>query len=310
MRIFVAGATGVVGRRLVPLLVQSGHEVIGSTRTPNKVGTIEAQGARGVLMDALDTEAVKEAVSEAAPEVVVHELTAIPAELDFRRFSEAFETTDRLRTEGTDRLLAAASAAGVRRIVAQSYAAWPYEKRGGWVKTEDDPLDDRPPAGFRRTLEAIRHLESAVLGAGMEGVVLRYGAFYGPGTSLAEGGPMLEPVRRRRFPIVGSGQGTWSFLHIDDAAGATAIAVERGTGVYNITDDEPAAVRAWLPVLAEAIGARPPRRVPAWLARLLIGEAGVSLMTQIRGASNAKAKRELGWKPVVPTWRQGFRTGL
>jgi nucleoside-diphosphate-sugar epimerase len=248
----------------------------------------------------------------AHPEVVVHELTALAGMADFRRLDEGFALTNRLRSEGTDHLLAAARAAGSRRFVAQSFAGWPFARVGGPVKTEDEPLDPDPPAQLRRTLDAIRHLEAAVVGAeGIEGVVLRYGGFYGPGTSAGEGGFMLEDLRRRRFPLVGAGTGVWSFVHVDDAATATVAAVERGApGIYQIVDDDPAPVSEWLPALAAAIGARPPRRVPAWVARLAGGAHGVVLMTEARGASNAKARRELGWRPAWPSWRQGFRDGL
>ena len=306
MRIFVAGATGALGRRLVPLLVQGGHQVTGMTRTAGKAAGLRAAGAEPVVADALDRDAVLRAVVAARPEVVVHELTALAQMTDFRRLDEGFALTNRLRTEGTDHLLAAARAAGARRFVAQSFAGWPFARVGGPVKTED------PPAQLRRTLDAIRHLEAAVLGAeGMEGVVLRYGGFYGPGTSAGEGGFMLEDLRRRRFPLVGAGTGVWSFIHIDDAATATVAAVERGApGIYQIVDDDPAPVSEWLPALAAAIGARPPLRVPAWVARLAGGAHGVVLMTEARGASNAKARRELGWRPAWPSWRQGFRDGL
>jgi 2-alkyl-3-oxoalkanoate reductase len=312
MRIFVAGATGALGRRLVPLLVQGGHQVTGMTRTAGKAAGLRAAGAEPVVADALDRDAVLRAVVAARPEVVVHELTALAQMTDFRRLDEGFALTNRLRTEGTDHLLAAARAAGARRFVAQSFAGWPFARVGGPVKTEDDPLDPDPPAQLRRTLDAIRHLESAVLGAeGLEGVVLRYGGFYGPGTSAGEGGFMLEDLRRRRFPLVGAGTGVWSFVHIDDAATATMAAVERGApGIYQIVDDDPAPVSEWLPALAAAVGARPPRRVPAWVARLAGGAHGVVLMTEVRGASNAKARRELGWRPAWPSWRQGFREGL
>jgi 2-alkyl-3-oxoalkanoate reductase len=312
MRIFVAGATGALGRRLVPLLVQGGHQVTGMTRTAGKAAGLRAAGAEPVVADALDRDAVLRAVVAARPEVVVHELTALAQMTDFRRLDEGFALTNRLRTEGTDHLLAAARAAGARRFVAQSFAGWPFARVGGPVKTEDDPLDPDPPAQLRRTLDAIRHLEAAVLGAeGIEGVVLRYGGFYGPGTSAGEGGFMLEDLRRRRFPLVGAGTGVWSFVHIDDAATATVAAVERGApGIYQIVDDDPAPVSEWLPALAAAIGARPPLRVPAWVARLAGGAHGVVLMTEARGASNAKARRELGWRPAWPSWRQGFRDGL
>ena len=312
MRIFVAGATGALGRRLVPLLVRGGHQVTGMTRTAGKAAGLRAAGAEPVVADALDRDAVLRAVVAAHPEVVVHELTALAGMTDFRRLDEGFALTNRLRTEGTDHLLAAARAAGSRRFVAQSFAGWPFARVGGPVKTEDEPLDPDPPAQLRRTLDAIRHLEAAVVGAeGIEGVVLRYGGFYGPGTSAGEGGFMLEDLRRRRFPLVGAGTGVWSFVHIDDAATATVAAVERGApGIYQIVDDDPAPVSEWLPALAAAIGARPPRRVPAWVARLAGGTHGVVLMTEARGASNAKARRELGWRPAWPSWRQGFRDGL
>jgi nucleoside-diphosphate-sugar epimerase len=312
MRIFVAGATGALGRRLVPLLVADGHQVTGMTRTAAKAAGLRAAGAEPVVADALDRDAVGRALAAARPEVVVHELTDLTGMTDFRKFDEGFAVTNRLRTEGTDHLVASARAAGARRLVAQSFAGWPFARVGGPVKTEDDPLDPDPPAALRRTLDAIRHLESAVLGAeGLEGVVLRYGGFYGPGTSAGADGFMLDELRRRRFPVVGAGTGVWSFVHIDDAASATVAAVERGApGIYQVVDDEPAPVSAWLPALAAATGAPPPRRVPAWLARLLGGEHTVVLMTQARGASNAKARRELAWRPAHPTWRQGFRTGL
>ncbi len=312
MKVFVAGATGAIGRRLVPVLVGAGHRVTGMTRTPSKAGMLRAMGAHPVLADALDREAVLSAVRDSAPEVVVHELTAIPVRLNIRKFDREFELTNRLRTEGTDNLVSAARAAGVRRIVAQSYAAWPYARQGGPVKTEQDPLDSNPPAALRGVLDAIHHLESVVLEAsGIEGIVLRYGAFYGPGTSIALGGHVVEDVRRRHVPIVGNGKGVWSFIHIDDAAQATLAAVERGSpGIYNIVDDDPAPVLEWLPELAAAIGAPPPHHVPAFVGRLAVGEQGVVAMTDIRGASNAKAKRQLGWKPIWSSWREGFRGGL
>jgi 2-alkyl-3-oxoalkanoate reductase len=312
MRIFVAGATGALGRRLVPLLGANGHQVTAMTRRPDKAASLRAAGADPVVADALDREAVLAAVTAARPEVVVHELTDLAGLRDFRKVEEGFAATNRLRTEGTDHLLAAARAAGARRFVAQSFAGWPFARTGGPVKTEDDPLDPDPPAALRPALDAIRYLEAAVLGAeGIEGLVLRYGGFYGPGTSAGEGGFMLDDLRRRRFPLVGAGTGVWSFVHIDDAAEATALAVERGApGSYQIVDDDPAPVSEWLPALAAAAGAPPPRRVPAWVARLLAGEHAVVLMTEVRGASNAKARRALGWTPAYRSWRQGFRTGL
>jgi len=312
MKVFVAGASGVVGARLVPVLIRRGHHVAGTTRSMERVERLRALGADGVVVDAFDAAAVKAAVAEAAPDVIVHQMTALPRDFEPKRFRESFELTNELRTEGLDNLLAAARDTGVRRLVGQSYAAWPYERTGGPVKTEEDPLDPQPPPAMRDALDAIRYLESSVVHAqDLDGLALRYGAFYGPGTALGAGGSILDAVRRRRFPIVGDGGGVWSFLHIDDMAEATADAVERGpSGIYNVVDDEPAPVAEWLPELARAVGAKPPRRLPAWIARLAIGDVGISLMTEIRGASNAKAKRELGWTPLVPTWRTGFRTGL
>ena len=314
MKIFVAGATGVLGRALVPQLVVRGHEVVGMTRRASKQELVRSLGARAVVADALDPDAVARAVAEAEPEVIVHQLTALSGRLDLRRPDRFFAMTNRLRTEGTDYLLAAGRAVGARRFVAQSYAGWPFARTGGPVKDETDPLDPDPPRALRTTLAAIRHLEQAVTGIGWgEGLVLRYGGFYGPGTSLSlePGAAMVEPVRRRQFPLIGDGGGVWSFVHIEDAATATAAAVERGrAGIYQIVDDEPAPVREWLPALTEALGAKPPRRVPRWLGRLLAGEAATVMMTEIRGASNAKAKRELGWTLRYPSWRLGFAKGL
>jgi 2-alkyl-3-oxoalkanoate reductase len=312
MRIFLAGATGAVGKRLVPLLVEAGHEVTGTTRDRQRVHALEAVGARGVVLDALDRDDVMTAVTDAQPDVVIHELTALSGPVNLRRFDEYFSRTNRLRTDGTDNLIAAAVAAGASRIVAQSYTGWPNERSGSLVKTEEDPLDLHPTAASRRSLAAIQHLESAVTGTpGVDGVVLRYGSLYGPGTALGAGGELLEMVRRRQLPVVGGGTGVWSHVHLDDAAQATLLAVEQAApSVYNVVDDEPAPVSEWLPELAAAIGAKPPRHVPAWLVRPLLGEHGISMMTQIRGSSNAKAKRELGWRLRYPSWREGFRTGL
>jgi nucleoside-diphosphate-sugar epimerase len=311
LRVFVAGATGAIGSPLVAALIRRGHEVIGTTRSVERARPLEAAGATPTLMDALDPVAVKDAVAEAEPDVIVHELTAIPPEVNLRRFDHAFAQTNRLRTEGTDHLIAAAEAAAVRRFVTQSFAAWPYARRGSWVKTEDDRLDDDPPAQVRRTIDAISYLERATLDGPFDGLALRYGWFYGPGSGLDRTGPIAVAVRRRRFPIVGSGEGVWSLIHLLDAAEATALAVERGApGVYNITDDEPAAMRDWLPVFADAIRAPAPRHVPAWLGRLFVGELGVTMMTELRGASNDKAKRGLGWELRYPSWSQGFRDGL
>lgn len=312
MRVFIAGSTGVLGRRLVPILVSAGHEVVGTTRSRRKAAMLRSGGAEPVVADALNGAAMRAAVRAARPHVIVHELTALEGRTDLRTIQDGFELTNRLRTEGTDILLSAAREAGVHRLVAQSFTGWPNERTGGPIKTEDDPLDPDPPTTLRGALDAIEHLERAVTHARkLEGIVLRYGTFYGPGTTLSEGGEHVEQIRRRRFPLVGEGDGVWSFVHIDDAASATMAAIERGgPGIYNVVDDEPARVAEWLPALAEAIGAKPPRHVPVWLARLVSGEAGIALMTSIRGASNAKAKRQLGWQPRYPSWRSGFRLGL
>jgi nucleoside-diphosphate-sugar epimerase len=310
MRIFLAGATGAIGSRLVPQLVAGGHSVVGTTRHQSKADQLRFLGAEPAVLDPLDRAAVIAAVEKAAPEVLVHQLTALSGAGSPRAFTKAFEETNRLRSEGTDILLAAARAAGVRRVVAQSFGGWPYARVGGPVKTEDDPLDPHPARVAAPGLAAIRHLEEAVTGYG-EGLALRYGGFYGPGTSLAPGGAHAELVRNRKFPIVGNGAGVWSFLHIDDAASATVAAIERGApGVYNVADDEPAPVREWLPVLAASLGAPPPRHVPAWLARPLIGGLFMVMMTTARGMSSEKAKRELAWTPAYPSWREGFRSAI
>ena len=308
MRVFVAGATGAIGKQLVPRLVAAGHEVHGMTRSESKQAMLDELGAVPVVADALSPDRVAEAVGRARPELIVHQLTAIPATLDLRHFDRDFALTNRLRTEGTDYLLSAGQAVGVRRFVAQSYGAWPYVRTGGPVKSEEDPLDPTPAREMREGLAAIRHLEQVVLGARWtEGIVLRYGGFYGPGTSLAPGSEQVELVRKRKFPLVGDGGGVWSFIHIADAAEATVAAVERGSrGVYNVVDDDPGPVAEWLPALAQTLGAKKPMRVPRFVGRLFAGEAGVVMMTEIRGASNAKAKRELGWRPAHPSWRQGF----
>jgi nucleoside-diphosphate-sugar epimerase len=309
MKVFVAGATGAVGARLVPLLVAEGHEVTGTSRSAAGAARVDAMGGHGVVADGLDRRATAAAVAAARPDVVVHQMTALQG-MDPRRFERSFAQTNRLRTEGLRILLEAAWAAGGARVIAQSYAGWPYAREGGPVKTEDDPLDPDPPKAMRATLAAIRDLEAQVAEAG--GVVLRYGALYGPGSGLEAGGEMLEQVRRRRFPVVGAGSAVWSFCHTDDAAGAV-LAVLRSpgaAGVFNIVDDEPAPVATWLPDLAEAVGAPAPRHLPAWLARPLVGEALMTLMLHARGASNAKARTELGWVPRWPTWREGFRHGM
>jgi nucleoside-diphosphate-sugar epimerase len=307
MRVFVAGATGAMGKQLVPQLVRAGHRVIGMTRSEAKQAALSDLGAEPVVADALDPDQVADAVAHARPDVIIHQLTAIGT-LDLRHFDRDFALTNRLRTEGTDHLLSAGRAVGVERFIAQSYTSWPYARTGGPVKTEDDPLDPAPAREMRESLAAIRHLEEVVIGADWtEGIVLRYGGFYGPGTSMSPGGEQLEMIRRRKFPVVGDGRGMWSFVHIADAAEATVLAVERGRrGIYNVVDDDPAPVAEWLPSMAQSIGAPRPWRVPRFVGRLLAGEAGAVMMTETRGASNAKAKRELGWEPRHPSWRGGI----
>jgi nucleoside-diphosphate-sugar epimerase len=313
MKIFVAGATGALGKQLVPQLVDRGHEVVGMTRSADKAALIEEQGAKAAIADGLDPEAVAQAVAAAEPEVIIHQMTALAGNLNMRNIDRAFAETNRLRTEGTDHLLSAGRAVGVKRFLVQSFAGWPFARVGGPVKTEEDPLDPSPPKNIRETLGAIRHLEAAVSGADWtQGIVLRYGGFYGPGTSFAPpDGEQYEMVRKRKFPLVGDAGGVWSLIHVADAASATVAAAEHGDrGIYNVVDDEPAPVSEFLPYAAKLIGAKPPRRVPKWLARLLAGEPGVVMMTEIRGASNAKAKRELGWELRYPSWRQGFAAEL
>ena len=307
MRVLVAGATGVVGRQLVPQLVAAGHQVTGTTRSAARAGTIHAAGAEVAVVDGLDAVGVGEAVAKAEPEVVIHQMTALSGDFDLRHFARTFATTNELRTTGVDNLLAAAQAAGARRIIAQSFAGFPTIRSGGPVKTEDDPYDPNPPAEMRSALEAIKYLERTVVASSIEGIVLRYGPLYGPGSSDV----MVDILKRRQLPVIGNGAGVWSFLHVQDAASAAVAALDRGApGIYNVADDEPAPVSVWLPVLARSVGAKPPLRVPAWLGRLVAGQAAVSMMTQVRGASNAKAKRELGWTPAWPTWRDGFARGL
>lgn len=312
MKVFVAGGSGAMGRRLVPQLVAAGYQVVAMTRDGDKAPWLRRVGAEPVVADALDRAAVLGAVTGSAPEVVIHQLTALAGATSFKNFDQEFARTNVLRTEGTDHLLAASRAAGVRRIIAQSYGNWNYERTGSAVKTETDPFDPDPPANQVESLRAIRYVEDAVTNAdGIEGIALRYGNFYGPGTSFALDGDITAQVRKRRFPVVGSGAGIWAFSHLDDAAAAAIAAIERGQpGVYNVADDEPVAVRTWLPDLAEVLGAKPPLHVPVWLGRLAAGDVGVSMMTRIRGISNAKAKAELGWAPRYRTYREGFRNGL
>jgi nucleoside-diphosphate-sugar epimerase len=312
MKMFLAGATGAVGKRLVPLLVERGHHVVATTRSIDKMAGLRALGADPVVLDPLDREAVFRAVSAAKPEVVAHQLTALANLRSMKRFDDEFTVTNRLRTEGLDYLLGAARASGATRFVAQSFTGWSNIREGSRVKSEEDPLDPHPPRNMSRTLDAIRHLERVVPEAsGIDGVVLRYGSFYGPGTAFAPGGDIVEAVRRRQFPVVGSGAGVWSFVHMDDVAAATAIAMEGAPrGIYNIVDDDPAEVAIWLPELARIIGAKPPRHVPAWVARLFIGQGGVTWMTEGRGSSNRKAKQVFNWQPIYRSWRDGFRHDL
>ncbi len=301
MRVFVTGASGAIGSRLVPQLIGAGHEVTGTHNSPSSAELLRTLGAKPVLLDLLDAGAVRAAVLEAEPEAIVHQATALANVKFARNMDKVTAGTSELRTKGTDALLAAAREAGVRRFVTQSVAAFSrYARKGGPIKTEDDPLDPTPPTHFRQSAAALAYLEQSVTDFG--GIVLRYGAFYG-----AANDGTIEPVRKRQFPIVGDGGGIWSWIHLDDAAAATVLALGHdGPAIYNIVDDEPAPVREWLPVLAQALGAKPPRRIPTWLARLLAGEAVTVMSTEARGASNAKAKRELGWTPRYPSWRQGF----
>jgi nucleoside-diphosphate-sugar epimerase len=311
LRIFVAGATGALGRRLVPMLIQAGHEVTAMTRSQSKVDSLRAAGAVPVVCDVFDAAALREAVVAASPEVLVHELTDLPPNIDPRKADEQTAGNDRIRTEGTRNLVAAALAAGTRRIVAQSIA-FAYAPIGEPIKGEDDPLWDDAPWPFSRSVKALHELDTAVTQTeGLEGLVLRYGFFYGPGTGYARDGYWADQVRKRRFPVVGSGAGIFSYIQVDDAAAATVAAIERGRpGIYNVVDDDPAPVSEWLPIYAEAVGAKKPRRVPAFIARFAAGKYAVSLATELRGASNEKAKRELGWAPRYPSWRTGFREAL
>jgi nucleoside-diphosphate-sugar epimerase len=313
MRVFLTGATGAIGKPLVAQLIAAGHEVVGLTTRPEGAKALEALGAEAVVGDALDAGTVGRAVSEAAPDAIVHEATALAGGINPRRLDRDFAKTNRLRTEGTDLLLSAGRAAGVKRFVAQSFGGWPYARTGGPVKHENDPLDSEPPGATSETLGAIRHLERAVTGAEWtEGIVLRYAGFYGPGTNMAVSprGEMAEMVGKRWLPLIGDGGGVWSFIHVEDAASATVAALERGErGIYNVADDEPVRVREWLPAYAEALGAKAPRRMPAWLARLVAGEAAVLMMTESRGASNDKARSELGWSPRHPSLRGALADG-
>jgi nucleoside-diphosphate-sugar epimerase len=300
MRVFLVGASGAIGTRLVPQLIEHGHEVVGTVRSPGNAERVRALGAEPVVLDLLDRRAVRKAVLEAQPEAIVHEATALADATWGRNFDNVFAGTNALRTNGTDALLAAAREAGVRRFVAQSFASYRYVREGGPVKTEDDPLDPTPPANAGQSWAAMADLDRTVTEAG--GIILRYGVFYG-----ADNDGLIEPVRKRQYPLVGDGGGITSWIHLEDAAAATVLALEQdGPAIYNVVDDEPAPVREWLPVFVQALGAKPPRHVPTWLARLFAGEAAVVMSTEARGASNAKAKRELGWTLRYPSWRQGF----
>ena len=304
MHVFIAGGTGAIGRRLIPQLVERDHRVTATTRGPAKLAGLEKLGARAVVVDGLDSAAVGEAVASAEPDAVVHQMSALSGKLDPKHFDRSFALTNRLRTEGLDHLVAAAQATGVQQIVAQSFTGWPNIRSGGWVKDEEDPLDPEPPRAQRETLGAIRYLEETVQKE--DGTVLRYGGFYGDASNA-----MVPVIRKRQFPLAGGGTGYTSFVHLDDAASATVLALEKGTrGVFNIVDDEPAPASEWLPYLAECVGAKPPMRLPLWVARLAGGEVAVSMLTRTRGSSNARAKRELGWELRWPSWRQGFKDGL
>ena len=308
MRILVAGATGALGRHLLPRLIKAGHEVVGTTRHNAKADTIRRLGGAPAVVDGLDGARVREVVLSVRPDVIVHEMTDLGGAADWRHFDRTFAASNRLRTAGLDHLLAAARETSVKRIVAQSFCGWPYAREGAAAKSEDGALDQHPPRQFRRTLDAIRYLEDRVSGAAeLDGVVLRYGGFYGVDTGLFDR-PFIGQLAKRYVPILGSGAGWWSFIHVEDAADATALAVERARpgSIYNIVDDEPARVRDWLPFLADLVGAKPPRHVPAWLGRLAAGEHLVLMMTEVRAGNNAKAKHELGWQPKHPSWRAGF----
>jgi nucleoside-diphosphate-sugar epimerase len=304
MHVYIAGGTGAIGTRLIPQLVQRGHRVTATTTDPAKRPRLKSLGARAVVVDGLDSSAVGEAVATAEPDAVVHQMTALADKLDPKHFDRSFALTNRLRTEGTDHLVAAAQASGVRQIVAQSYTGWPNIRSGGWVKDEEDPLDPEPPKAQQESLAAIRHVEETVGKA--DGTLLRYGGFYGGASD-----PLVALIRKRQFPIVGGGTGYTSWIHLDDAASATVLALEKDArGVFNIVDDEPAPAAEWLPYLAECADAKPPLHLPVWVARLVAGDVAVSMLTRTRGSSNARAKRELGWELRWPSWRQGFRDGL
>ncbi|MEV5962636.1 NAD(P)-dependent oxidoreductase [Kribbella sp. NPDC051952] len=312
MKVLVAGATGGLGRSLVPQLVAAGHEVTGMIRSERGAAGVRAFGADVVLADGLDADAVMAAVDSARPEVVVHQMSALKGGIDFKHFDDSFALTNRLRTEGTDNLLAASQAAGVRRFVVQSYAGWNLQHGGSTTKTEADPMDPDPVPAQRKTMAGIKHLESVVTNAsGIEGVALRYGSFYGPTGDIGKGGSMVEMIQKRKLPLIGDGTGVWSFIHYDDAADATVKAIESdATGIFQIADDDPAQAAVWLPEFARILGAKAPRHLPAWIARLAVGDVGVAAFTEIRGADNTLAKATFNWQPAYASWREGFRNGL
>jgi nucleoside-diphosphate-sugar epimerase len=312
MRAFIAGSTGAIGKFLVPLLIENGHDVIALIRRAEKAPALEAMGAKVALADPLNVKELTAAIVKSEPEVIIHQLTALVGVGNLKKFDEEFVQTNRFRTEATATMLAAAEMVGTRRFIAQSFCGWPFAREGGPIKTEEDPLDPNPPASFSKSLAAIRYLEDTVRKTtDVQALALRYGNFYGPGTGIANDGFMVELVRKRKIPIVGNGAGIWSFIHIQDAARATVAAVTHGApGLYNIVDNEPAPVSSWLPALADAVGAKRPYTVPAWLGKFAIGDGGVSMMTSIRGGSNGKAKQELAWQPIYPSWRRGFVEGL
>ena len=312
MKVLVAGATGGLGQSLVPKLVAAGHDVTAMIRSESSAAGVRAFGANVVLADGLDAVAVKAAVDSVRPEVVVHQMTALKGGINFKKFDQSFAVTNRLRTEGLDHLLSASQAAGVRRFVVQSYAGWNLKHGDSPTNTEDAPYDPNPVPATRQTLAAIKYLESTVTGAeGIEGVVLRYASFYGPTADIGKGGSVVELIKKRRLPLIGSGTGVWSFIHYDDAADATVKAIDSdATGIYQIADDDPAEARVWLPEFARILGAKPPRHIPAWLGRLAVGDVGVAAFTEIRGADNSLAKQTFNWQPGYPSWRQGFRQGL